>query len=725
MFVLLAGVCKNLNAQVLPGNAPAYQFTGSTVGYEKSNNQIYVKNIMRAFCPFGFVVGGGSPDTSVWLWWSKNMVLYFNNADTSVIKENPYLPHPYSPNYMLVRNRNCTLCPPYPTHSTPVLLQNTNEFSTSVLRFAPMNQAVMEVPHSVQSLTIFHGTFDIFYDRYAYELKNVTPGGTPFISNNIFPWVNSFQPPTRYFSRIYRFHDYDEISSPEPLNKNVIIGFKGKPTTYNPGYFDKEGDSVNVVPLLLTVTDTNLGNIPYAATLVQGQVTPAIAAKLKHHIRNHTEPIQYEPGFSPSNPFGPGSSFSLNQQTGEFTFTAPDTGIYLLAFRVEEYRNSQLLGDIMTYRLALVKDSTVATLPQISNAFSVTGATYNAAAQTMTICAGQTMSYKVSAASPLANAAIVATSNAAQSAPGSVVSYTSQGSDSVTYNFTWTPGKDDVGQHLVYVDAVDTFCGPGHYPAHQSKGVMIYVHGGNIIASDTTLCLGDTVTLQSFATGVNQWQALPGGDPAMPCFVCNTVKVSPAVTTTYVLYNKYEQCTATDTITIQVIPPFSIIASNDTSFAGPVPSVYSMNVSVIPPGYYDYLWTPFNKVTNPQAPNTQLLNPENHNTYVITVKDSFNCFARVDTVHVHANTAGVKDVSASERIELYPNPTSGSFTVKTSAAGTLTITTAEGKRIASYKIKQGATELSLPVGTAQGIYQLIFEADGDGQRQVMKLMYRE
>ena len=195
MFALVASVCANLNAQVLPSNAPAYQFTGSTVGYEKANNQIFVKNIVRAFCPFGFIVGGGSPDTSAWLWPNKSVILYFNNDDTSVIKENPYLPYPYSPNFILVRNSNCTLCPPYPVYSTPVLLQNTNEFSTSVLRFAPMNQAVMEVPHSVQSLTIFHGTFDIFYDRYAYELKNVIPGGTPFLSNNIFPWVGTFDPP--------------------------------------------------------------------------------------------------------------------------------------------------------------------------------------------------------------------------------------------------------------------------------------------------------------------------------------------------------------------------------------------------------------------------------------------------------------------------------------------------------------------------------------------------
>ena len=150
-----------------------------------------------------------------------------------------------------------------------------------------------------------------------------------------------------------------------------------------------------------------------------------------------------------------------------------------------------------------------------------------------------------------------------------------------------------------------------------------------------------------------------------------------------------------------------------------------MNVSVTPPGYYDYLWTPFNKVTNPQTPNTQLLNPGNHNTYVITVKDSFNCFTRTDTVYVHANTASVEETEGASVLELYPNPTSGSFTVKTSAAGTLTITTTEGKRVASYKIKQGATELSLPDGTAPGVYQLIFEAEHTGQRQVMKLMYRE
>ncbi len=381
----------------------------------------------------------------------------------------------------------------------------------------------------------------------------------------------------------------------------------------------------------------------------------------------------------------------------------------------------------MNTRWAYVIDS-AATLPVVSNFYGLTpGIVNQVATQTITICPGQQFSYRVKATSPLSTAKIVLSTNANLSAPGITTSISGQGTDSTTIIYTWTPQSQDAGTHYIYTDAVDTACGPNHLPVHQSKGVTIKVISHlNIASSAPASCAGAPVTL-SATGGWNYTWSVASGDPYLPCTKCSEVEVHPNVTTRYIVTGVSENCgTKKDTFTLRHIPNYSVNAGKDTSFAGAIPANYNLFASVTPPAsYYKFAWTPANKVNNATWQNPIPTNTVNHNVYIVTVTDSFNCFTRKDTILVRANAASVQDVNTLPEVTLYPNPTTGSFTFETTKPGWLSIVSIEGKQIANFEIKEGSNELQMPEGVSSGIYIASFRANHGEDIVRVRLIYQK
>ncbi len=54
--------------------------------------------------------------------------------------------------------------------------------------------------------------------------------------------------------------------------------------------------------------------------------------------------VTYNPGYSTTNPFGAGGSATINTSTGLAAYYATNTGFYVLAVEIEEYRNGVLVG---------------------------------------------------------------------------------------------------------------------------------------------------------------------------------------------------------------------------------------------------------------------------------------------------------------------------------------------------------------------------------------------
>ncbi len=84
--------------------------------------------------------------------------------------------------------------------------------------------------------------------------------------------------------------------------------------------------------------------------------------------------------------------------------------------------------------------------------------------------------------------------------------------------------------------------------------------------------------------------------------------------------------------------------------------------------------------------------------------------------------SGSAGQSAIGSIQLYPNPTTGTFTVEALQAGILSIYTVDGREISSYRIETGATTVSLQGNFAAGVYICKY-LSVSGNAEIIRLVY--
>jgi hypothetical protein len=73
---------------------------------------------------------------------------------------------------------------------------------------------------------------------------------------------------------------------------------------------------------------------------------------------------------------------------------------------------------------------------------------------------------------------------------------------------------------------------------------------------------------------------------------------------------------------------------------------------------------------------------------------------------------------------VYPNPTQGTFTVQTSAAGTFRIFTLDGRMTGSYELNTATATIELPADLASGVYMCKFTGN-DGSLETVRLIYQK
>jgi uncharacterized protein YjdB len=86
-----------------------------------------------------------------------------------------------------------------------------------------------------------------------------------------------------------------------------------------------------------------------------------------------------------------------------------------------------------------------------------------------------------------------------------------------------------------------------------------------------------------------------------------------------------------------------------------------------------------------------------------------------------ANTTGVDNTVGNTSVSLYPNPTTGIFTVSAHDAGALSVYTLDGRELAKYEVTKGETQISLPTEFARGIYMCRYNGN-DGSTVMVRLV---
>jgi len=308
------------------------------------------------------------------------------------------------------------------------------------------------------------------------------------------------------------------------------------PYTYNNGAFDPNGDSLYFECITPMTSGSDCGpasNESYLATYSL-----------------------------PSNPLACGGSFVFSNVSGQMSFTPTLTGAYVITVKVTEYKNYsgtwKVVGSVMRDIQVVVLGCNNPNPTMNTVASTITGATYTGGK--MNACATVPFGFCYDIQSSDTGAILVVTDNSKlfSTSTKPIITYTGERTDSIRACFAWTPGPLDTGLKVFAITVKDSTCKGIAIPISNTFVVPIYVWPSTNILSDTTICPGDSVSLNAVGGGGFIWSVLPGGDAlsSLSCTTCKKPVAKPSKTTQYVVtstLNTY--CSKNkDTVTIKVVP---------------------------------------------------------------------------------------------------------------------------------------------------------------------------
>jgi uncharacterized protein YjdB len=107
----------------------------------------------------------------------------------------------------------------------------------------------------------------------------------------------------------------------------------------------------------------------------------------------------------------------------------------------------------------------------------------------------------------------------------------------------------------------------------------------------------------------------------------------------------------------------------------------------------------------------------------ITYMMSTGCFV-TQAMNVTAARGAAGEVSHTEisEVSIYPNPTTGIFSISTSTSGVLSVYTIDGKEVLQQQLSSGTSSVTLPNTISAGFYTCKF-TNVEGKVTVRRLMY--
>lgn len=342
--------------------------------------------------------------------------------------------------------------------------------------------------------------------------------------------------------------------------KPVPFVCTNSPYTYNNGVVDPNSDSLSFEFI----------NPRTASTVCQGSYAATN--------------LNFNAGFSLTEPFATGNTFVFDPLTGQMSFTPTAISANTVTVRVNEWRNGIKIGSVMrdVQIRVLACNSVQPTLSVVTG--SITGATYvNGRIEG---CANNPLSFCYNASSTAAGAILVASDNHTSAAPGSTVTYSGQATASVTGCLTWTPSSADTGLRIYSVTVKDSTCTPPGILVSQTFVIPVYIRPAIKSVRSTIICPGASVQLIANGTNGITWTVEPGGSDlsTLSCTTCQSPTAMPDVTTTYVaLSTTANGCDNTDTVHIKVDRDNDITISPASPIVACRPELVQLNATTSGP----------------------------------------------------------------------------------------------------------------------------------------------
>ena len=384
-----------------------------------------------------------------------------------------------------------------------------------------------------------------------------------------------------------------------------------QPYVYNMGTVDPDGDQL--VHVLVSARRTGTNNYTTGPS------------------------VTYANGFSATAPLRSNPAMTINSATGQISMNPSQVQVGVIAVKVNEYRNGVLIGSVTRDIQIRVIACTGANnqVPAFATPTNVAGGVL-VNSQRIVVCPDDSISFRIIATDPNSNDTLRIIDSI--SPAGSVFSHTSPatGANPDTAYFGWKPDTGDVGVHPVVFLAIDDAC-----PSRglQTYVVNIEVSNGVSAGNDQTICSSSSHSALISARGGSNftWKVLSGdasslGNPNSP-----GQRVQPSQTTVYeVTSNLVCNGDSTDTVVVNVVPPFGLSIPPDQAYCGT--KTVQLYATPAAAGTYSYSWTPQGAVTNHQISNP-MTSPQDTTEYTVTVQDSVSGCVVVDTVKISVSSA--------------------------------------------------------------------------------------
>lgn len=235
-----------------------------------------------------------------------------------------------------------------------------------------------------------------------------------------------------------------------------------------------------------------------------------------------------------------------------------------------------------------------------------------------------------------------------------------------------------------------------------SPNVLIY-------NANPSICLGESTVLNALGATTSSWSTGANSQ---------TIVVSPTVTTTYFAFGTNSSgCTGVSscTVTVKQLPTITVTSSNFTFCAGESATL-SAN------GAFSYTWSSGNGVVSQTS--VAVVSPSSTSTYTAFGIDANGCTNNSNLVlNVNACTGLNNTNSINSELKIFPNPTSGDFTIEVIGNKYYRIDVIDvlGNFILKESLINNSTKFSVNINDyPKGIYFL--KAQNNSEQRVYKII---
>jgi hypothetical protein len=241
---------------------------------------------------------------------------------------------------------------------------------------------------------------------------------------------------------------------------------------------------------------------------------------------------------------------------------------------------------------------------------------------------------------------------------------------------------------------------------------LIYVNPAPnlfVVASNPVICAGEQAVLTAFGASSYVW-AVTGNNTGQ------SITVSPAVTTQYVVNGSNQfNCSAsyTQAVTVKPAPTLTVMSSNDNACKDDQLSLTAF-------GGTSYQWISNNSPNVYQGPiiNIQVTTPS---IFTITAMGANGCAGKATLNQNISECTGIAKNAAVNGMMLYPNPTSGEFTIElnNNAEKNIEVTDVTGRVIVSTSTVSETVNINLS-NLASGVYYV--KVQSENANKVVKVV---